>query len=227
MEFDPIPNTSIASYERGFGDFVMKADLDSMREINYINELKQLLIFADLFDQKDQSITHAPRYLLRKVVEDLKILGLSIKVQCDINFTIFHDKYRKLSENFGHAQTVTEHSNHYNTFYNQSLDDFFIKIKNSLKLSGVNVEKIIGDKAPGQFRLSLAAADPLEFCDNIVLLKLVKYFFIPKGIKKLSDESDKSATFMAKLNEDSKGNSLSLKFIIEDSQTNNILESKS
>ena len=176
MGFNPIPNTTMASYERGFGDFTMKADMDSLREINYIGDSRQLLLFADLFDQQSGShITHAPRYLLRKATQDLKTLGYSVQIQCDINFTIFFEKYRKLSENFGHAQPVTEHSNLYNTVYKQNMDEFLTKLKASLKISGISVEKMTGDKAPGQFRLSSGSSDCLEFCDNITLLKLVKF----------------------------------------------------
>ncbi len=175
MGFNPIPNTKMASYEKGFGDFTMKADMDSVREISYIGDHKQLLFFADLVDtQTEKPITHAPRHLLRKSIEDLKNIGLSVQVQCDINFTIFFEKYRKLADNFLHAQTVTEHSNLYNTIYKQNLDDFLNKLKAALKVSGINVDKMAGDKAPGQFRISLKAADVLEFCDNITLLKLVK-----------------------------------------------------
>jgi glutamine synthetase len=176
MGFNPLPNTPMASYERGFGDFTMRADMQSIREINYIGESKQLLVFSDLHDQQtDKLITHAPRYLLKQSVEAMKSLGFNVEVECDINFTVFLEKYRKLSENFDNAQTITEHSNMYNTLYKQNLDEFFHKIKNSLKVSNINVEKISGDKAPGQFRLSLASSDVLEFCDNITLLKLVHF----------------------------------------------------
>ena len=177
MGFNPLPNTPMASYERGFGDFTMKADIDSVREINYIGDSKQLLFFADLFDQQsDKHITHAPRYLLRKSIENLKTLGLSVQIQCDLNFTVFQDRYRKLAENFNNAQAITEHSNLYNTLYKQNLDDFFQKIKSSLKISNIEVDKISGDKAPGQFKISLSPVDVLQFCDNITLLKLVKYY---------------------------------------------------
>lgn len=219
MTFNPVPNTNIASYEKGFGDFTMKADMDSVREITYIGDNKQLLFFADLVNsQTEKPITHAPRYLLRQSIQELKKLGISIQVECDINFSIFYDKYRKLSENFHHAQTVTEHSNLYNTVYQQNLDEFFNKLKASLKTSGIVVEKMTGDKAPGQFRLSLKACDVLEFSDNITLLKLC--------IKKLAEESDKSVSFMAKLNEEWLGNSLDLKLILKDEKNNNILDSK-
>lgn len=164
----------MASYERGFGDFTMKVDLDSTREINYINDHKQLLFFADLYDQQSgNAITHAPRHILRQAISDLKELGYSVQVQCDVNFTVFYEKYRRLSENFHHAQTLTDHSALYHTVYQLHTDEFLNKMKSSLKLSGINVEKITGFKAPGQFRMSLTPADCLEFCDNITLMKLV------------------------------------------------------
>jgi glutamine synthetase len=174
MTFNPIPNTKMASYEKGFGDFTMKADMNSMREISYIGDSRQLLFFSDLVDvQNGKPILHAPRHLLKKSIEELKNIGYSVSIQCDLNFTMFFEKYRKLADNFSHAQTVTEHSNLYNTIYKQNMSDFFEKIKSSLKVSGIDVEKMTGDKAPGQFRLTLAKADCLEFCDNITLLKLV------------------------------------------------------
>jgi glutamine synthetase len=175
MGNNPIPGTELASYERGFGDFTMKADMDSMREINYIGDHRQLIVFADLFEtDSDTPITHAPRYLLRKVLEDFQMMGYTIQAQCDIDFTVLSDKYKKISsEYFSHITPVTEHSNLYNSLYKQNFDDFLNKLKNSLKFSNINVERIAGDKSPGQFRLSLSLTDPMKFCDNIVLLKLV------------------------------------------------------
>jgi glutamine synthetase len=174
MGFNPIPNTKMASYERGFGDFTMKADMESIREINYIGDNRQILFFSDLYDQStNKPITHAPRYMLRKAINELKEMGYDLEVQCDITFTAFFEKYKKLSENFGHAQTLTEHSNLYNTIYSMNMDEFLNKIKNSLKISGINVEKLSGHKAPGQYNISLPLSDGLEFCDNITILKLV------------------------------------------------------
>jgi glutamine synthetase len=176
LGYNPIPNTEIASYERGFGDFTMKADIDSMREIDYTTHHRQLLFFADLYDTNLTSeIPYAPRYLLRKAVSDLKEMGYKVKIECDINFYMFFEKYKKISENFV-FQPSTEHSNLYNTLYKQNFDEFLNTLKNSLRLSGINAKSIAGDSAPGQFKLTLSLTDPMEFCDNITLLKLVNLF---------------------------------------------------
>jgi glutamine synthetase len=174
---NPLPQTPLASYEGGFGDFTMKADLNSMREINYVGDHRQLVLFSDLYEQdSDNLITHAPRYLLRKSVEDLKNLGYTIQFECDVNFTVLYENYKKLSESFNKIQPITEHNNQYHALYKQNFEDFFTKLRNSLKLSGIRVDKITGDKAPGQYRCSLSLNDAVEFCDELSIFKLVRIF---------------------------------------------------
>lgn len=152
----------------------MKADLDSCREINYINNSKQLLFFSDLYEnEKENLIMHNPRFLLRNSIHELNKIGLFPKLQCEINFNIFYDKYKKNQKKLDNLKPLTEHANLHNCLYKNNFEDFFKKIKNSLKVSGINYEGIKGDESQGQYRLMISATDPMEFCDNIVLLKLV------------------------------------------------------
>lgn len=157
----------------------MKADLDSCREINYINNSKQLFLFSDLFEnEKENPILHNPRYLLRNSVNEIKKLGINPKFQCEINFSVFLENYKKNEKKFDHLKPLSEHANLHNCLYKNNFENFFKRIKNSLKVSGIVYEGIKGDESQGQFRLMISASDPIEFCDNIVLLKLVKKIFL-------------------------------------------------
>jgi glutamine synthetase len=174
MANNPLPTTQLASYERGFGDFTMKADLSSMKEINYVNNQRQIIFFSDLYEQdSDIQVTHAPRYLLKKAVEELKALGYTVQFQCDVNFTVLNEKYKKLSETFADMTPITEHNNQYHALYKQNFEEFFTKLKSSLRFSGIKVERISGDKAPGQYYVSLSLSDAVEFCDELSVFKLV------------------------------------------------------
>lgn len=173
MAYNPLPNAKLSNYEIGYGDYTMKCDMDSLREINYINDHKNLFLFCDL-EENSKAVKHAPRYLLKESVDKLKEIGFNVQVDCELNFSVFNEKYRKLQENISHAVPITEHANIYNSIYQQSLDDFFNKIKSSLKVSNINTEYITGDEAPGQFKIKLSTVDPMEFCDNVTLLKLVR-----------------------------------------------------
>lgn len=152
----------------------MRADLDSCREINYINNSKQLLFFSDLFEnEKENPILHNPRYLLKNSVSEINKVGIHPKFQCEINFTVFYENFKKNEKKIDNMKPLTEHANLHNCLYKNNFENFFKKIKNALKLSGIGYEGIKGDESQGQYRLLISATDPIEFCDNVVLLKLV------------------------------------------------------
>lgn len=156
----------------------MKADIDSFREINYINNSRQLLFFSDLYEnEKDAPILHNPRFLLRNSVGEINGLGIFPKFQCEMNFTVFYENYKKNEKKIENLKPITEHSNLHNCLYKNSFESFFKKIKNSLKASNITYEGIKGDESQGQYRIMISASDPIEFCDNIVLLKLVRNNF--------------------------------------------------
>lgn len=224
MAFNPLPNAKLASYERGFGDFTMKADIDSLREISYIGESKQLLLFSDLYEGENP-VLHAPRYLARKAIQELKDLGITVKVQCDLNFMLFFKKFKELEDDISRASPVTENNNLYNTLYKQSRELFLNKLKNTLKTSNINVESIRGDSSPGQFMYSLSLVDPMEFCDSITLLKLVSVLYITKATKKVAHDQSTTASFMAKVKPGWMGNSANIKLVLQDKDGKNILDS--
>ena len=88
---------------------------------------------------------------------------------------LFNDKFKKNQENLHNAEPITQHPNNMNFLNLQVHDELINKFRKSLKFSGINVESICGEDAPGQFRVNLdVTKDLVEFCDNIVLLKLVR-----------------------------------------------------
>lgn len=178
MDNEPIPGSRIASFHQGFGDFTMNPDINSFREINYITDSRQILLFSDLTQNKKELI-HPPRSLLKNSLRKLSEADIEIEAQCSINFMIFNDKFKKNQENLHDVEPITQHSNNFNFLNQQVHDELLNKFKKSLKFSGINVESIIGEDSPGQFRLNLSLTkDLVEFCDNVVLLKLVSNTYV-------------------------------------------------
>ena len=183
IEMNPLPNAQLSSFSLGYGDFTMLPDLHSKRKINYINNETQYLFFSDLIGiENEEIIGYAPRQLLRVAEEKLanieddsndKLKNLKIKVECDINFTGFFEKYRKVIKELGEIQPLTEHSNLSNVFYSQANESLLNTLSEKLHYSNVPVKSIYGDSGFGQFKISLGATDAIEFSDNITLLKLV------------------------------------------------------
>lgn len=174
LTMTPLPNTKLSSYDLGYGDFNMKPDHNSVRKINYINGNPQFLFFSDLFNiETNQVVGYAPRQLLRQAEESLYNLGYKLKVDCEINFTAFNEKFRKNVGSIDKMQPLTEHSNLANVFYSQSYEKMISLLRESLLYSSIPVSGIYGDSGLGQFKICLSERDPIEFSDNITLLKLV------------------------------------------------------
>lgn len=179
MDFQPIPTTKLSSFDRGYGDFTMLPDLNSMREINYIKGDSELLFIADLYEPDMSSkIKYAPRTLLQQAQQELQSLDISVEAECEINFLAFHEKYRKVKNNLHGLAPLTHNTNLNNLFNASSNESFIAKLRESLELSNVDIRSISGDSAPGQFRVNLAKAGLEEYCDNIMLLKLVILIYL-------------------------------------------------
>lgn len=177
MNFTPLPTTELSSFELGYGDFMMKADIDTCRDVDYINDKTQFLFFSDLVYLEDQEkyVEFAPRMLLKRALEGLQKHGIKLEVECEINFTAFYEKYRKAMNHLKKMQPITEHNNLANVFYSTSNEKLLSKLIKSMKLSHIPVNSIYGDSGKGQFKVCLDSSDPVTFSDNIVLMKLVSY----------------------------------------------------
>ena len=210
IEMTPLPNAKLSSFELGYGDFMMRTDLESMREINYINGETQLLFFSDLYDIEDpnKTIDYAPRWLLQRAVSELEKKGIKLNVECDINFTAYLEKYRKNMNDLEHLTPITEHNNLANVFYSNAYEKLLSKISSSLKFSKVPVSAIYGDSGRGQFKICLDESSALTFSDNILLTKLTT--------KKLGDDNNMCFTYMAKYHQDTPGNAINLKLNFTD-----------
>lgn len=213
----PIPNSKLASYELGYGDFTFKPDLNSLRKINYINGETQFFFFSDLITvETNDVVEYAPRQMLRRAEEKLEKLGYKIRAECEINFTAFHEKYRKQQHNIKEMIPLTDHSNLANVFYSQANEKLISDLMDKLSYSGIPVNSIYGDSGVGQFKVVLDITDPIEFSDNITLLKLIS--------KKVADDNDLSFSYMAKYDTNIPGNSMNLKFKIVDKDGKDVSE---
>lgn len=171
IEMNPLPNSLLSSYSLGYGDFTMIPDLYSKRKVNYLNNELQYFFFSDLIDIEDNTIVgYAPRQLLRQSEEKLE---LKMKVECEINFTAFNERYRKSIKNINIMEPITDHSNLSNVFYSQSNELLISTLLEKLQYSSIPVASIYGDDGYGQFKVCLEKTDLIEMCDNITLLKLV------------------------------------------------------
>src|ERR671935_2144475 len=73
MEMDPQPGYAMASWERGYGDFHLRPDLDTLRRIPWLESTA--LVLCDVEWEDGAPVVASPRQVLAGQVERARALG--------------------------------------------------------------------------------------------------------------------------------------------------------
>ena len=67
---EPVPGYAAASWDKGYGDFVMKPDMATLRRMPWLEGTA--LVLADVLDHHHHDVPHSPRAMLKEQVARLK-----------------------------------------------------------------------------------------------------------------------------------------------------------
>src|SRR5437879_6774641 len=91
MEMDPVPGYQIASWERGYGDFVMAPDLSTLRRVPWLETTA--LVLADVAWPDGSPVRPSPRQVLRAQVERARAAGLEPMFGSELEFYLLRETY--------------------------------------------------------------------------------------------------------------------------------------
>jgi glutamine synthetase len=189
MEMDPVPGYAIASWERGYGDFVMRPDLATLRRIPWLEGTA--LVLSDVHWHDGAPVPPSPRQVLKRQVERAVERGFTTMFGSELEFFLLRETYAQ-----AHAQHYREltPSVPYILDYHilaTSYDEPFIRtIRNGMHAAGIRVENSKGEAWPGQHEINFRFADAVAMADNHTIYK--------NGAKELAYQHGCSITFMAK-----------------------------
>src|SRR6478609_11194257 len=75
MEMEPVPGFKAASWEKGYGDFVVKPDLGTLRRIPWLPGTA--LVLGDVADHHGHELPFSPRTMLKQQLARLKERGFA------------------------------------------------------------------------------------------------------------------------------------------------------
>src|SRR5690242_11176374 len=75
LEMDPLEGFQVASWEKGFGDFSLKPDLDTLRIVPW--QVGAALVICDHVRPDGSLVVEAPRSVLRRQLERIRVKGLT------------------------------------------------------------------------------------------------------------------------------------------------------
>ena len=189
MEMDPQAGYAMASWEQGYGDFVLTPDLGTLRRIPWLEGTA--LVLCDVGWGDGSPVVASPRQVLRTQVERARALGYEPMMGSELEFYLLKESYEEAHAK--HYRDLTP-SVPYILDYHilaTTFDEPLIRhIRNSMAGAGIKIESSKGEAWPGQQEINLRYSDALAMADNHTIYK--------NGAKEIAHQNGCSITFMAK-----------------------------
>ncbi|GAA4510314.1 MULTISPECIES: glutamine synthetase family protein [Nonomuraea] len=197
VDMNTVGGYAMSSWDRGYGDFVMRPDLSTLRRVPW--QEGTALVMADLTWEDGGEVTASPRQILRRQLARLQERGLRACVGTELEFVVYEDSYEGA---WNRAYRDLTPANLYNVDYSllgtARVEPLLRRIRRDMEGAGLYVESAKGECNPGQHEITFRYAEALVTCDNHAVYK--------NGAKEIAAQEGKSITFMAKPN-DREGNS--------------------
>jgi glutamine synthetase len=208
VEMNTVAGYSMSSWEKGYGDFVMRPDLSTLRMVPW--EVKTAMCLADLGWADGSDVVASPRQILRRQLSRLGERGWIANASTELEFLVFRDSYE---EAWKKGYRELEPANAYNVDYSllgtSRVEPLIRRIRNSMTAAGLHVENSKGECNFGQHEINFRYADALRCADDHAIYK--------NGAKEIAAQEGMAISFMAKYNE-REGNSCHIHFSIADAE---------
>src|SRR4051794_4981429 len=192
VEMNTVEGFAMSSWERGYGDFVMKPDLDTLRAVPW--QEGTALCMADLAWEDGRDVIASPRQILRRQLARLAERGWMANVGTELEFIVFRDTYEQA---WHKAYRDLDPGNLYNVDYSllgtARVEPLIRRIRNSMAAAGMVVEDSKGECNFGQHEINFRYTDALSTADHHAIYK--------NGAKEIAAEEGWALTFMAKYDE--------------------------
>ncbi|MCY4063112.1 MAG: glutamine synthetase, partial [Chloroflexi bacterium] len=153
MEMEPVPGYRFANWERGYGDFHLVPDMNTLRRASWLE--KTAMILCDVEDERThQPVTVAPRSILRRQLEAAASLGFSANAASELEYYIYRDSYREAHEKgYADLEPMGWYLEDYHILQGTREEAFTAAARRQLKHSGIPVESSKGEWGLGQHEL--------------------------------------------------------------------------
>jgi glutamine synthetase len=208
VEMTPVDGYEMSSWERGYGDFAMRPDLETLRPVPWQEGTAMCL--ADLGWADGSDVVASPRQVLRGQLARLAERGWSTNASTELEFLVFRDTYEQA---WHKGYKELEPANLYNVDYSllgtARVETLIRRIRNEMMSAGLEVEDSKGECNLGQHEINFRYADALRTADQHSIYK--------NAAKEIAAQEGMSISFMAKFNE-REGSSCHIHFSLADDE---------
>lgn len=178
------------SWEKGYGDYVMKPDMATLRRMPWLEGTAMVL--CDILDHHThEEVTHSPRAVLKRQVARLGKLGFTPMMATELEFFLFERSFDDIRKSgFRDLEPISGYNEDYHILQTTKEEAVMRPLRNHLVAAGVPVENSKGEAEAGQEELNIRYGPALECADNHTLAK--------HATKEIAWQNGHAATFMSK-----------------------------
>ena len=171
IDMEPVPGYKAASWAKGYGDFVMKPDLSTIRDVPWLE--KTALVLCDLQDHHThEDLPHSPRGILRRQVARLKERGYLAYFASELEFYLFDETYDSArAKHWQGLDTASPYIGDYLIGITTKEEGVMRRLRNEMEAAGIPIENSKGEWGPGQEEINVRYAEALDMADRHVILK--------------------------------------------------------
>jgi glutamine synthetase len=210
LENEPLPGYKSFSWELGYGDFMIRPDLDTLVLVPWLE--RTALVLGDVEGKDHKPLAVAPRQILQAQVKRAEARGLKLRMASELEFYVFNDSYEQAgARRYQDLDTIGKYIQDYHILQTTKEEKLMQPLRRYFDALGFEVENSKGEWGPGQEELNLGHEEPVEMADRHTIFK--------HGIKEVAALMGMSVTFMAKWNTTFAGSSFHLHSSIWDAKT--------
>ena len=199
LEMEPVPGYDLASWDKGYGDVHLVADLETLRVADWLD--RSALVLCDVHHPgTDDLVEVAPRSVLRHQVEQLADAGFTAMAATELEHYLFATSYRDAARGgYRDLEPAGWYLEDYQLQQGARTEPFHAAARRHLAASGVPVESSKGEWGLGQHEVNVRYGEVMEAADRHTVFK--------QCLRELADRQGVSVTFMAKPHADRAGSS--------------------
>ncbi|MDQ3740998.1 MAG: glutamine synthetase family protein [Actinomycetota bacterium] len=208
VDMNTVEGYAMSSWERGYGDFSLTPDFDTLRPIPW--QEGTALLMADVHWHDGSDVVASPRQILRRQIDRLAERGLQAYAGTELEFIVFRNSYEEAQER---AYRGLNPANLYNVDYSllgtSRVEPLIRRIRNAMAGARMEVENSKGECNLGQHEINFHYGPVLKTADDHAIYK--------NGAKEIAAQEGMAITYMAKFDE-REGNSCHIHLSLQDGE---------
>ena len=171
LEMATIDGYASTNWQSGYGDYVMKPDLDTIRLMPWLEGTAMVL--CDILDHHThEEISHTPRSILKRQIARLETLGFTAQMATELEFFLFEKSFDEIRKSgFQQLEPISGYNEDYNILQTTKEENIMRPLRNHLFAAGIPIENSKGEADAGQEELNIRYADAMLCADHHVIAK--------------------------------------------------------